>query len=142
MILMLIHTDTWYLHNNIPVIIIILILDLIWIPILMMILVWVLNFVFRYDMINCLYSSLIEAILSNCGCSPLVWKEKNYRPCRGHQIQCVQVFNNKTTTTITTMRNFDYIQKYMENFGDKLSGLDRVKNLVTRRNATCLQVIC
>ena len=44
-------------------------------------------------MINCLYSSLIEAILSNCGCSPLIWKAKNFRPCRGHQIQCVQVFN-------------------------------------------------
>ena len=51
-------------------------------------------------------------------------------------------YSTITTTTITTMRNFDYIQKYMENFGDKLSGLDRVKNIVTRRNATCLQVIC
>merc|ERR1719233_1069189 len=74
---------------------------------------------YRYDMINCLYSSLIEAILSNCECSPLIWKSKTLKPCRGHQIQCVQ--------------------KYMENFGDKQSGLDRVKNLITGENATCLQ---
>ena len=45
----------------------------------------------RYDMTNCLYASLIEAVFKNCKCSPDVWASKDLQPCRGHQILCVKV---------------------------------------------------
>ena len=46
---------------------------------------------FRYDMTNCLYASLIEAILVNCDCKPDLFHSDHLKPCRGHQIMCVQV---------------------------------------------------
>ena len=46
---------------------------------------------FRYDMTNCLYASLIEAILTNCACKPDLFNSGHLKPCRGHQIICVKV---------------------------------------------------
>ena len=91
---------------------------------------------FRYDMTNCLYASLIEAIFTNCACKPDLWQKGHLKPCRGHQIICVKVGSLNILYTVV----YTKLQKYLESFGDKSAGLDKVKNLITGKNTTCLQV--
>jgi len=56
---------------------------------------------YRYSMYNCLYSSLIEKVLTNCSCIPHYYSNydfegsANLKTCRGHQLICSNFWLNQ-----------------------------------------------
>ena len=81
-----------------------------------------------YTMSNCLYASLIQRIVEECGCRPTfavtgsVSHGAGARWCEGSELAC--------------------LERMMTHWGDVGQGLDRVVNTVTGRVERCLSVSC